>query len=220
MDYRSAITERRRKLGVADRHAGTVRELGGVLDGACSTRRRVREQPVDKACLHGLGGLQRGGVGDEVDALCQADAARQSLGAAGPGEQAEVHLRQTDLVAALGREAQVARQRQLETAAQAVAGDGRDEHERRVLHLAEGLVGQQRQHEARPRRARREYSNVGPGAEELLGGAGDHHVAHVAVQPRVIDRAGKFPQKCVVVAVGRGLVQDDDANVAFLLESY
>src|SRR5216684_5858885 len=99
---------------------------------------------------------------------------RQALRAAGAWEEAEVHLRQTDLVATLGGKAQVACQRQLKAAAEAVAGDRGDEDQRRCLHLAERLVREQREHEARTWRARSEDADICPRTEELLRRARDH----------------------------------------------
>src|SRR5260370_29691531 len=64
---RAAVAERRGQLGVTDRHAGAVAELGQVLYGARAAGSRVWEQPVDKPGLLSLGRLHRGGVGDEVD---------------------------------------------------------------------------------------------------------------------------------------------------------
>src|SRR5256885_1521699 len=120
---RSAVAERGGELGVADRHAGTVAELGRVLDGARAARCRVWEQAVDETRLLRLGRLHRGGVGDEVDRLREPDPSRQALRAPGTREEAEVHLGQTDLVATFRRQAKGTCERQLEAPAEAVAAE-------------------------------------------------------------------------------------------------
>src|SRR5437773_1064628 len=217
---RAAVAERCGELGVADRHAGAIAELGGILDSARAACDRVGEQPVDKARLLRLGRLQRSGCGDEVDRFRQPNPPRQALRAAGAWEEAEVHLGQTNLVAAFGSKAEVTCQRQLEAAAEAVTGDGGDEDERRSLHLAERLVREQREHEARAGGARCEDADVSARAEELLGRACDHHVANVAVEARVVDRAREFTEKRMVVAVRGRPVQDYDADPAFPFEFY
>ena len=54
-----------------------------------------------------------------------------------PGSRPEGHLGQAEPVRALGREADVTRERDLQAAAERMAGDIRDEHLRRRRHLPE-----------------------------------------------------------------------------------
>src|SRR6266851_1912298 len=111
---RPAIALRDRKLGMADRDARAGGELGGVLDRARTARGRVGEEPVDDAGFFRARRVERGGVGDQVQAPGQPDQAGQPLRAARPGKQPEIHLGQPDLVRALGGEPQVAGKRELE----------------------------------------------------------------------------------------------------------
>src|SRR5713101_1723640 len=66
---RAALALRDRELRVADRHARSGRELRRILDRACAARGRVGKEPVDDADLFCLGGLQGGGIDDEVQPL-------------------------------------------------------------------------------------------------------------------------------------------------------
>src|SRR5205814_9655100 len=118
------------------------------------------------------------------------------------------------------RKAKVTCERQLEAPAEAVAGDGGDEDERRILHLAERFVREQHEHEARARAARCEDAHVSARTEELLGRARDHDISNVAVEARVVDRTREFTEERMVVAVRRRPVEDEDADPAFLFELY
>src|ERR1700693_2230765 len=109
---RTAVTLRDRELRMADRDARPGGELGRVLDRARPARGRVGIQPVDNAGVLRRGRAERGRVRDEVQSLGQPDQARQPLRAARPGKQAEIHLRQADLICAFGGASQVACQRQ------------------------------------------------------------------------------------------------------------
>ena len=115
-----------------------------------------------------LGRLQRRRVRDEVEAPGQPNQAGQPLRATRSRKKPEVHLREANLVTALGREPQVAGKRKLKPTTKAVARDCRDEYERRVLHLSKRLVRHEGGHESRPRAARREDAHVGAGREKLL----------------------------------------------------
>src|SRR5260370_34981010 len=130
---------RDRELRMTDRDAGPGRELSRVLDGACPARGRVGKELVDDAGILCLCRLESRGVYDQVQALRPTDQSGQPLRAARAWEETEVHLGQPDLIRAFGREPQVAGQRQLEPAPQAVAPDRGDEHERRVLQRPKRL---------------------------------------------------------------------------------
>src|SRR5712691_2822588 len=82
---RPAIALRDRKLGMADRDARAGGELGGVLDRARTARGRVGKEPVDDAGFFRARRVERGGVGDQVQAPGQPDQAGQPLRAARPG---------------------------------------------------------------------------------------------------------------------------------------
>jgi hypothetical protein len=157
-------------------------------------------------------------VQDQVHTFRESDQARQPLRPARPREQAQVRLRQPDPVRALGGEAEVTRERQLEAAAQAVAADGGDEEERRVLHLAKRLVSHDRRHHARASRARGEGADIGPGGEELLRRACDDDGVDVLVAARFVDGPGERTQERVVVAVGGRPVEDQQTDASLLLQ--
>ena len=89
----------------------------------------------------GLGGVDEGPGGDHLQRLLHADQARQPLGAAGAGQDAERDLRQPELAHVLGHHAVVAAQRQLQPAAQRRAVDGR--HDRLVARLDAGDLRRQ-----------------------------------------------------------------------------
>ena len=204
---------------MANRDAGAGGELGRVLDRARPTRGRVWKQPVDYARLLRGGRVEGGRVGDQVQALGEPDQARQPLRAARSRDQPEIYLGKADLIRALGGEPQVACERQLETAAQAVPSDRRYEHERCVLHLSKGLVREKREHETRARAPGGEHGNVGPGREEPLRSAG-HNDGRLDAQvdARIVDRARELTKERVVVAVGGRPVEHYDSDAAFLLE--
>src|SRR5665213_243610 len=101
-----------------------------------------------------------------------------------------------------------------------MAADHRDEDERRVLHLAECLMGEECGHGPGARSPCSEGSHVSAGREEFLRGAGDQHRSNVGVDPSIVDGAGERAQKRVVVAVGRWPIEHDDSDRAFLLQPH
>ena len=78
---------------------------------------------------------------DELHRLGLPDRAREPLRASGPREDAERHLRQADLERAGPGDAEVARERDLEPAADRVAVDRGEDELGRVLEPEERLIG-------------------------------------------------------------------------------
>ena len=110
--------------------------------------------------------------GDCVERGFNANEARQTLGAARAGDQAEVHLRQTDTRRRLS-DAVMRREGHFETAAEAhPMHGGHDQQRRRLDAVAE--VGQMRLH-----RRLAEFGDVGA-RDKGAAFAHDHHGAHAA----------------------------------------
>src|SRR5215831_4704447 len=87
-----------RELGVAQGDARPFGELRRVVDRALTARRGVGEQAVDDAGLQSIRGLQGRRADDHVEALRQADQARQSLRPSRAWEETEICLGKTDLI--------------------------------------------------------------------------------------------------------------------------
>src|SRR5207249_870063 len=95
---------------------------------------------VDDTGGEGILRRERRTAKHHVECLLPTDEPRQPLRPAGAREQPERHLRKADPVAAFGGDAEVAAQCDLETAAEAVAIDRRNDDLRRLLELADRLV--------------------------------------------------------------------------------
>ncbi len=144
---------------------------------AAGTARATR--PMRSARLR----VERAPGEQQVEGAGQADQARQPRGAAEAGQDAEQHLGQSDLGARLlARDPRIARQRQLDAAAQAHAVDGRDRgHPQRreppvdrvrAAHQGPHLLGVGE---------RGDGVDVGAGDERAALAAAQHHPAHVRV---------------------------------------
>src|SRR6266851_5720145 len=124
----------RDQLDLADSDRGSARQRTGEGN-------RLRQQPVrsDQAIDDAEAGrrlrVQRLTRQEQFHRLLPPDQARQALGPTVARQQAERDFRDTQPVFALRRKAEISSERDLQTAAQAVAADGGDEHLWRVLHL-------------------------------------------------------------------------------------
>src|SRR5579875_1800326 len=117
----------------------------------------VVDHPVDEPHGEGLGSEDVAAGEDELLRARGPDAARQALGAAGPGDDPERHLGQPETGAGRG-EAQVTGERELEAAAEGVAGDRR---------------------ERRPREAGEAIAGAAEGVEEAGGARGVRQLGHL-----------------------------------------
>src|SRR6266851_2781491 len=107
-----------------------VGRLEETEDAAPLQRQRTLERHLE-ALLR----VQRLTRQEQFHRLLPPDQARQALGPTVARQQAERDFRDTQPVFALRRKAEISSERDLQTAAQAVAADGGDEHLWRVLHL-------------------------------------------------------------------------------------
>ena len=131
------------------------------------------------------------------------DDARQALGAAGAGQHAEGDLGQADLDRPLARDAQVARERDLEAAAHGVAVERGDDELRRLLEAQQRLVGVEAEVVLERLVRLFEHVDVGAGAEELLAVAGDDEDVDVVVEARLEDGGVELLHHLVGVGVAR-----------------
>src|SRR5882672_865677 len=131
---RHAEALHRRVLDLATRIARAAREL---LRQGCGARLQLRrgDDLVDDPCVPRLLRRERRPTQHQAKRLLAPDEPREPLRSAGAGEQAERDLGETDLVRALSGDAEVAAQRDLEAATQAMAVDRGDDDLRRALEL-------------------------------------------------------------------------------------
>lgn len=167
-------------LGHALGHDGPARQLGGPGQRS-GMEVPVGDDLVDQPDGQRLGGPHPATREDEVLGSCRADQARQSLGAAPAGEDAQQDLRLAE-PGPLRGDAKVTGQGELAPAAQGIAVDGGDG--------GPGHVGQRAQRaEEKPTQPRRvvravQLVDVGPGREHTIR-AGDHHGARGVVGERL-----------------------------------
>ncbi len=140
-------------------------------DTASESDRTLGEIPVDDGVDHPIGerlaGLDRIAGDDHLERLFRSDQARQALGAAGAGQQAELDLGEADTRAGDGNP-EMAGERQLEPTPECGPVQGGDHRLRHCLDRGDDL--------AQARRLRRfaELGDVGTG-KEGASGAGDDH---------------------------------------------
>ncbi|MNZ90168.1 hypothetical protein D3C78_1091220 [compost metagenome] len=153
--------------GRLGRGAG-LQQFAGVGAGLAQQRVGRGGQTVDQTQFEGTLGTQRLAGEDRFQGGFGADQARQALGAAGAGEQAQGDFRETE--ARLGLADTVAAgQGQLQTAAEGEAADGRDHGLAAAGQLDEQL-GQGRGVEG----GAAELGDVGAGAERQVVSVDDH----------------------------------------------
>src|SRR6266545_1157965 len=216
---RTAVALDGGELDLSDRVARTLRVRPRAFDRARLQIRRGHEL-VDDAGILRLLRRERRPAQHQLERLLTADEARQPLRTAGAGKQAQRHLGQSDLVAALRRDAEVAAQRDLQSTAEAVSVDRRDDDLGRALELARRLVGAHDERVLRVEVALREDRHVRARGEELLGGAAHHDGPDAVVRARVLDRGVELLHERAVVGVGRWAVEDDVSDHFLLLESH
>ena len=180
----------RRLEGAVDRLLGKSRGHRALLGDLARDAFRLVEpcllghDPSDEAGGERLPGREPPAAQDHVHRQCLPDGAGQPLRAAGAGNDPEPGLGLAEL-RRLGGDDQVARHRQLAAAAEAVAGDGRDERrpERadRVPALDPPLVVEL------DRGDLRQLADVGAGGEGTLGAA-EHDAAHRPVAVELLER--------------------------------
>ena len=140
---------------------------------------RAFDDFLDQAVLQRLRCADRIAADDHLDRKLGTDRARQALRAAGARQQAEFYFRQAK-PGVLGRDPEVAGERDLETAAERGAMNGGNDRFRRVLHLG--------QHFMQAGRFWRlaELGDVGAGNEGAAG-AGQHDRLHFRVGDGALD---------------------------------
>ncbi|MCY1207008.1 hypothetical protein D9M72_185920 [compost metagenome] len=171
------------------------------------TQRGVVGQQVDQAHLRRSAGRHVRARGDHLQRLFRAHDTRQPLGAARPGQQAEIDFRQPALCRARG-DAVMAHQRQLQPAAERGAVDSGHHRLGRVLdhglHLCQ-------------RRARRRLAKLGDvrARDKGLAGADQHHgldrIVGKCARHAVADAAAHGGGQCI--DGGRVEGQDGDVGV-------
>ena len=170
--------------------------------------RRIQQIAIDDLVEQTLAGNSRqqlAGHGiaryDHVHRRLQTNGARQSLGAAGTGNQTDLDLRQRNLRAAR-RDAVMAAQRQLQTTAHAHAMD-RDHHRLGALFDRQN---QGQQIGFRQGRRRAEFLDVGTAAEGLAGAVDDDRVDR-RIGQRAIQARGQRSPGVETQPVHRRIVQ-------------
>jgi Ethanolamine utilization protein EutJ (predicted chaperonin) len=120
---------------------------------------------------------------------------------------------------ALGGDAEVAAERDLEAAAEAVAVDGRDDDLRRLLELAESVVGADDERVLRVEVAFREDRDIRARREESLVRAAHHDRLQGVVAACLLDRGVELVQKALVVRISGRPIKHDVADGILLLET-
>ncbi len=171
---------------------------------------RTFDDLLDQAMLERLGGADRIAADDHLDRQFRTDRARQALGAAGAGQQAELDLGQAQL-RFLRCNAEVACQRHFEAAAEGGAMNGGNDRLRRVLH--------RQQHFMQARRLRRlaEFGDVGAG-DEGAAAAGQHDRLHFRIGDRALDAFENTAADRGAQRIHRRAVDRDDGDHVMTLE--
>ena len=143
---------------------------------------------------------------DHVERSLEADGARQALGAAGTGKDAQLHLRQRNL-SVRRRDAEMAAERELQAAAHAKARDG-GEH-----RLVAGLDHADERMERRLalRLGGVELANVGAGGERSAG-TRENDRLNRRIGQRAVDGCGGSDARLVREPVDRRIVERDDGD--------
>ncbi len=149
--------------------------------------------------------------GDQLHRRFGSDQARQALGAAGAGQDADLHFGETHLGARHG-DAVMAGERHLEPAAERIAMDRRDHRFRAVVEHVVGAPAGWRG--GRPA----ELADVGAG-DKAAAGADQHHGLDRWVGIAAVDRTDDALRHAGRQRVDRRVVDRDDTNIAILLET-
>jgi hypothetical protein len=166
------------------------------------------DQLVDEAHLIGLLGAHRIAGGAHFERVANAGDAGEALGAAGAGEEAELHFRNAELRGRYG-DPIVAGERDLEAAAECGAVDRGDDRLGAILDHVYDL----RQHRLGKSLGRVELADVRAG-EEGLPFRDDHHGLHRRVGIRFLDAAHQPLAHGVAKRVHGRVVRGDDKDVA------
>src|SRR5262249_9534605 len=118
-----------------------------------------------------LGGRNARGGEDQLQRLAATDQTRQPLRSPAARDDGEVHLGETE-ARVLARDPDVAGERQLEAATEAVAADGRDNWLPAAIHGLPEVQALARFAELRGRARLHELADVRAGGERLLARAG------------------------------------------------
>ena len=177
-----------------------------------------RDDLVDDAKRQRLVGLDEPSGVDDVLGLARADQARQSLRAAGAGDDAELDLRLADLDVVTG-DSPVRGEGKLEAAAERVSGDRGDDRLRdgRDLGQGPGQLGAELRDLGVA--ARRHLLDVGATGEGLLAAVEDHRADVVAVR-RLLRGLREFGRDLGVQRVDRRAIQADRADPVLDLQGY
>ena len=164
------------------------------------------DQPVDEAGLIGL--LRGDGVAGRghLQRLADSGDARQPLGAAGAGQEAELDLGHAQLRRRDG-DPVMAGERDLEAAAEGGAVDRGDDRLGAILDDVDDLGEHRHLHRLA------ELGDVGAG-EEGLALADDHHRLDRLVAVRLLDRLDQPLAHRMAERVDRRVVRGDDEDVA------
>ena len=191
-----------------------LRDLGGdalrLLEPGL-LRHDARDEPERERLL----GAEEAAGEDHVHRHRLADRPRQALRAAGAGDEAELDLRLAELRRLRGDD-HVAEHRQLAAAAEAVAGDRRDDRRPDLPDRVPAL--QARRSDGVDRARRGQLADVGAGREGALAAAEDD-AAHRLVGVQLLERGDDLAHQLVGERVQRlGAVHQDDADRAVPLD--
>src|SRR5439155_25090630 len=208
---RHAAAEHGRKLDATD---GEGRARGIRLGALHRLRLHVGrgDDLVDDAELQRLCRRDRSAAQHQVQRFLLAYQTGQPLRASGARQQPKRHLREADPVLAVCRDAKVAGERDLETAAKAVPIDRRDDNLRRALELAHDLVGVDHKEVLLLRIALREPGDIGARGEELLRRTSQENCLRLDVPARCVDGRAELVEKALVVGVRRRSIKPDDSD--------
>ena len=171
---------------------------------------RTFDDFLDQPVLERLLRADRIAADDHLDREFRTDRARQALGAAGARQQAEFDLGQAE-PCVLGRDAEMAGERDLEAAAERRAVNGGNDRLRRVLHRAQHLV------QARRHRRLAEFGDVGAG-DKGAAAAGQNDRLHFRIGDRALDAFENAAADGGAQRVHRRAVDRDDGDDVMTLE--
>ena len=171
---------------LAQRHRRPLRQLGRERGGL------VREPLVGHDAIHdpetqAVGGSDHAAEVYQLASTRQADAPRQALGSAEPGNEPERDLRQPE-AGALGGERQIARQHELETAAERRTVHRGHDGDVEVVDAAEDVVPEPRVRVPLGGAHGRHGGDIGPSAERPARACDDDR-AHRVVLRDPVERA-------------------------------
>jgi len=185
--------------------------LGALAhEGDGGADRIVVDDEVGKAVFDRLGRADAAPARHHVDRRGKAGKARQALGAAGAGDDAEGDFGKADPGVRLQHPV-VAAERQLEAAAEGGAVDRRGDGLCAILDRGDD-VGQEGRH-----RRLAEFADVGAG-DEAPAGAGEHGGNDAGVGLDLGDRLDEAPAHGLAQRVDRRIVDEDDGDAVLALD--